>query len=84
MIAKIVRFFGDEEHAKRRRRLLYAILLVVVAADFLVPREHGDFFWDLVPGWGAFYGFISCGLIVYVSKFLGHQGGLMVDEDHYD
>ncbi len=84
MIAKIVRFVGDEKFAKRRRWLLYATLLLVVLADFLVSREHGEFLWDRLPGWNAFYGFVSVLVIVFVAKFLGHQCGLMRKEDYYD
>ena len=84
MIKKVVDFFGDPEHAQNRWRLLYIALAVIVIADFFVPREHAAFFWDEIPGWGALYGFIACSLIVFVSKFLGHQGGLMKKEDYYD
>ncbi len=84
MIGRIVRFFGDAEQAKRRRRLLAATLLAVLVADFFVPREHGDFFWDAIPGWAALFGFVSCVAIIFVSKALGHQGRLMRREDYYD
>jgi len=53
MIGRVVNFFGDAAHAKARRRLLWATLVVVFAADFLVNRDHGDFFWDFIPGWGG-------------------------------
>ncbi len=84
MIGRIVRFFGDAEQAKRRRRLLAATLLAVVIADFFVSREHGEFFWDAIPGWAALFGFFSCVAIIFVSKILGHQGRLMRREDYYD
>lgn len=84
MIARIVHFFGDAEYAARRRKLLYATLFLVVAADFLVSREDGEFIWDRLPGWNALYGLVSCALIVFVSKFLGHRCGLMRREDYYD
>ncbi len=84
MIARIVRFFGDAEHARRRRWLLGATLLAVFAADFFVPREHPDFFWDHIPGWSALFGFVSCVAIIFGSKLLGHQGRIMRREDYYD
>lgn len=84
MIKRIVDFFGDAEHDKVRRRLFHGVLVLIVVADFLVPREHGLFFWDHLPGWSAVYGFISCVLLIFVSKFLGHQGGIMRGEDYYD
>ncbi|MCA1404368.1 hypothetical protein I6F26_16900 [Ensifer sp. IC3342] len=84
MIARIVDFFGDEAHAIRRRRLFYLVLVLIVVADFLVPREHAEYLWERLPGWSAVYGFASCVILIFVSKFLGHQGGLMRREDYYD
>lgn len=84
MIKRIVFFLGDPQHTKKRWRLLYITLAVIVVADLLVPREHTEFSWDRLPAWSALYGFISCVLIIFVSKFLGHQGGLMKREDYYD
>ncbi len=84
MIGRVVNFFGDAAHAKARRLLLWASLVVVFAADFLVNRDHGDFFWDLIPGWAASFGFVSCIAIIFASKLLGYQGRIMRDEDYYD
>ncbi len=84
MIKRVVYFFGDEIHAKQRRRLFYLTLVLIVIADFLVFHEHAEYLWDRVPGWSAVYGFGSCALLILVSKFLGHQGGLMRRENYYD
>ncbi len=84
MIAKIVNFFGDPAYRERRWRLFIVVLALVFVADFFVPRHHVEFFWDAIPGWAAVFGLVSCVLIIVVSKFLGHQGGLMKDEDYYD
>ncbi len=87
MIGRVVNFFGDAAHAKARRLLLWATLVVVFAADFyvvLVHRDHGDFFWDFIPGWAAAVGFVSCVAIIFASKLLGQQGRIMRDEDYYD
>ena len=84
MIRSIVDFFGNEAYATRRRRLFYLVLVLIVIADFLVFREHAEYLWDRLPGWSALYGFGSCVLLIFVSKFLGHQGGLMRREDYYD
>ncbi|CAN7639252.1 hypothetical protein [Rhizobium sp. LjRoot258] len=84
MIKRVVDFFGDDVYASQRRRLFYLALVLIVIADFLVPREHGAYLWDQLPGWSAVYGFLSCILLIFVSKFLGHQGGLMRREDYYD
>ncbi|WP_170763343.1 hypothetical protein [Ruegeria lacuscaerulensis] len=84
MIARIVSFFGDSKYANLRLRLFYLVLALIVVADFLVPREHVEYLWERLPGWSAVYGFASCVAIIFVSKFLGHQGGLMRPEDYYD
>ena len=84
MIRRAVDFFGDDRYARPRRRLFYLVLVLVVVADFLVPREHAEYWWDRIPGWSAVYGFGSCVLLIFVSKFLGHRGGLMRREDYYD
>ena len=84
MIAAIVRFFGDAQYAGLRRRLFYLVLVLIVASDFLVPREHVEFLWERLPGWSAAYGFGSCVVLIFVSKFLGHRVGLMRREDYYD
>jgi hypothetical protein len=84
MISQVVDFFGDERYARPRRQLFYLALVLVVVADFLVPREHAEYWWDRLPGWSAVYGFVSCVVLIFVSKFLGHQGGLMRREDYYD
>lgn len=84
MIKRVVDFFGDEEYARPRRRLFYLVLVLILAADFVVQREHAQYLWDRLPGWSALYGFGSCVLLIFVSKFLGHQGGLMRREDYYD
>ncbi|WP_085035065.1 hypothetical protein [Ensifer aridi] len=84
MIKHVVDFVGDEEYARQRHRLFYLVLILIVAADFAVPREHVEYLWERLPGWSAVYGFGSCVLLIFVSKFLGHQGGLMRREDYYD
>ena len=84
MIKRVVDFFGDERHAKKRRRLFYLVLVLIVVADFLVFRGHAEYLWERLPGWSALYGFGSCVLLIFVSKFFGHQCGLMRREDYYD
>lgn len=84
MIAKLVNFFGDAKYARISWRLLLIILALIVLADFLVERHHTEHFWDAIPGWSSAFGFASCVAIIFISKFIGHQGGIMKDEDYYD
>jgi hypothetical protein len=70
-------------NTKTLKRIAYAVLALTVAIDFLLPRHHAYFFWDDIPGFSAVYGFISCVLIVVISKALGHYW-LERSEDYYN
>jgi len=83
MIKRIVLYVGTPENAPTLRKLGYLALVLVFVSDFLVHREHAMYIWDKIPGWGAVYGFVSCVVIILVSKFLGHHG-IMQDEDYYN
>ena len=84
MISKLVNFFGEDRYKGRRWKLLIVILAMIIVADILVPRDHVDYIWQAIPGWAAVFGFVSCGAIIFISKFIGHSGGIMRDEDYYD
>ena len=84
MVGRLVNFFGETRYRSLRWRLLLLVLALIVGADFLVPRHHGEYFWEGLPGWSAAFGFASCVAIIFVSKFIGHSGGIMRDEDYYD
>lgn len=76
-------YLDKAENIKKLKHIFYASLAIVVMADFFIHREKIEFFWDEIPGFSAVYGFISCVLIIVVSKFLGHKW-LMKKEDYYD
>jgi hypothetical protein len=99
MIKKLVDYIGSPENSKQKNLIGYIALVVVVVADIWVQlanyleakhavhaahAAHVTYLWDKIPGWGAFYGFVSCVVIILVSKFIGHQGGIMKKEDYYD
>ncbi|MCC5867324.1 MAG: hypothetical protein JJU27_02325 [Gammaproteobacteria bacterium] len=65
------------------RRIMYVVLAGLVIADILVPSKYDRFPWESVGGFGAFYGFISCVLIIVISKALGYLL-LYRSEDYYD
>jgi uncharacterized membrane protein len=75
------------ENLVRHGRLLSWIMLGVMAAlvvaDFLVPPKYARYPWDAWSGFGALYGFVSCVLIIVVSKALG-KALLYKPEDYYD
>ena len=80
---KIITYIGNPKNRKRLSLFFYLSLVLVVGVDFLIPHERGHFFWEEMFGFGAVYGFVSCVLIIVVSKALGHLG-LMKPEDYYD
>lgn len=65
------------------KRASYAVLVLIVVIDFFLPRDHPHFFWDLIPGFSAVFGFVSCILIIVVSKAFGHYA-VGRQEDYYD
>lgn len=81
---KLQQILEDPKQMNRVKIVFYALLALLVGGDFFIHREHANFAWDLIPGFSAVYGFISCVLIIIVSKFIGHSGGLMVREDYYE
>ena len=65
------------------KKMAFGILGLLVGVDFIIPRHEIHFFGDKVPGFWSLFGFISCVLIIVVSKWLGYHW-LMRDEDYYD
>jgi uncharacterized membrane protein len=63
--------------------IMYGVLALLVILDLLIPSGYDRFWWESVGGFGAFYGFISCTLIIVVSKALG-KVLLNRPEDYYD
>jgi hypothetical protein len=71
---------------KNARPLTWAVLALMallVVADVLIPTGYGRFPFDTIGGFGALYGFVSCVLIIVVSKLLGYAF-LYRPEDYYD
>jgi len=72
---------------KKVKKIFYISLilmaLIEVAIVYVFHLGHGYFWFEGIPAFGSIYGFISCALIIIVSKFLGHHW-LMKKEDYYD
>ena len=83
MIKGMVDYICGPENAGKRKVIFYSILVLVFASDFIASRHHVAFAWDAIPGWSAFYGFVSCVAIIAVFKFLG-KVWLLKKEDYYD
>ena len=64
-------------------RIMFGILAFLVILDVIIPAKYERFPWDGIGGFGAVYGFVSCVLIIVVSKALGYAL-LYRPEDYYD
>ena len=73
----------DKLSAKIVKKIAYGMLVLLILADFIIPRYEIHFFGDKIPGFWSLFGFISCVLIIVVSKWIGHHW-LVRDEDYYD
>ncbi|MCC5888426.1 MAG: hypothetical protein JJT88_18475 [Gammaproteobacteria bacterium] len=71
------------ENARVLRWFAYVVMAGLVVADILIPSAYDRFPWESIGGFGAFYGFISCVLIIVISKALGYLL-LYRGEDYYD
>ena len=73
----------DKLSTKIVKKIAYGILVLLILADFIIPRHEIHFFGDKITGFWSLFGFISCVLIIVVSKWIGHHW-LVRDEDYYD
>lgn len=64
------------------RYAFYASLVLLLIAEFFIEK-HPYFEWAALPTFYAVYGFLSCAVIVFVSKLLGKLW-LQKGEDYYD
>jgi hypothetical protein len=71
------------ENSTLFRRLMMAVLALLVIVDLMVPSYYNRFPWEGISGFGAFYGFVSCIVILVVSKALGYAL-LYRRENYYD
>lgn len=54
-----------------------------LAAEFTLLAGKDAHWWNHVPGFYIYWGFLSCIVIIYVSKWIGKLL-LFRDEDYYD
>lgn len=79
---KIIAFLEQPRTGKTIRNLFAFTLLLLVAVD-LLSYKHPVFPFENLPGFYALFGFLSCLVIVVVSKLLGKYW-LQRPEDYYD
>jgi len=77
----------DPVRFARIKRWSYAILAAVALSEvvglFVFHGDHSHFWFEGIPAFGSLYGFVSCVVIIVVSKFLG-KVWLMRGEDYYE
>lgn len=86
MIVQFIDFFRNR--MKMTIQLSYGVLVLLVIIDIilgLTGGKHHAHTWveHYIPGWWSMFGFVSCTLIIFVSKWYGHLG-IMTREDYYD
>lgn len=78
---KEIHVFDKPENVRRLLRIFFAILAVLLAADLLM-HLHGHFAWESAHLFFAAYGFVSCVIVIYISKAL--RFFLKRSEDYYE
>ncbi len=77
----------DPTRFRRIKRWFYIGVAVVALSEIVLPLvfpgDHSHFWFESFPAWGSLYGFLSCVVIIVVSKLLG-KVWLMRREDYYD
>ncbi len=79
---KIIEFMDRPDIRKKTRWILIAILIGLVLIDPFMEK-HPVFAVEKLTAFYAIYGFLSCALIVAVSKIIGKLW-LQKREDYYD
>ncbi len=74
-------FFDRTENIKLLWRGFIGVLVLLFLLDFFT-KKHPSFPWEVIPGFNAVYGFISCAVFILVSKVLGYW--LKKRENYYD
>jgi len=70
-------------HLKAVVRLSWAALALLVLGDWLwVGKEHAHTRPEHWLGFWSAFGFVSCLVIIFASKWYGHRG-IMQREDYY-
>ncbi|MCI0469296.1 MAG: hypothetical protein L0Y62_04435 [Nitrospirae bacterium] len=81
------RILEDPVRFRIAKRIFYIGLALIALSEILAiyvfHLGHGHFWFEDFPAFGSIYGFISCVLIIVVSKIIGHIW-LMKREDYYD
>jgi hypothetical protein len=74
-------FFERADNIKKLWIALYGVCIALVVVDFFVPPK-AHFGFDGFLGFYSFFGFVSCAVLILLSKLVGFF--LKVPEDYYD
>jgi hypothetical protein len=81
------KYLEDPVRFARVKRSFYVCLAVIALAEVVAPwllyHDEPHFTFENWPAWGSIYGFLSCVMIIVVSKLLGKLW-LMRSENYYD
>jgi hypothetical protein len=75
-------WFDHPQNIKRLKIGFYIVLALLVLPDFFMHKHTLFSSVEAWPGFYAFFGFVSCVIIILVSKLFGFA--LKVKEDYYD
>jgi len=75
-------WFDHPQNIKRLKIGFYIVLVLLVLPDFFMHKHTLFSPAEGWPGFYAFFGFVSCVVIILVSKLFGLV--LKVKEDYYD
>ena len=78
---KELKTFDNPRNVTKFLRTFYIFLAVLLMSDFFI-HKHADFPWEGWPWFFAAFGFISCGLLVFMAKIL--KTFIQRDEGYYD
>jgi hypothetical protein len=82
MIVKMIQYLQDRLKRVTQACGVFLVLLVVFDA-VLLDKEKAHTSAENMPGFWALFGFISCVVIIFVSKWFG-KAGITRQEDYYD
>ncbi len=66
----------------KKTKIGFLVILFLLVISDLFIHKHSHYHIENYVGFYALFGFIGCGLILYVSKFIGKF--ICRDEDYYD
>lgn len=80
---RLDRIFENPARKKGLKVIVYAMMVLFIVYDVFMHRHHEHFFWDSIPGFYSALGFVSCLLIIGISKGIGIVW-LQKKEHYYD